>query len=333
MRWLLARQQLAIALVAVGLALFFTIDSPYFATGQNAATLSGFIAPIAFFAMAEVPILILGEIDLSAGEMYVLSPFIVDHLTGAPLGVALVASLLICCALGLINGLVTVKLHIPSFIATLGMTFAVQGVILIISNAAPATPVGTGTVVSVLGGWTWSEAIWGLGLVALLHWLLRHTAFGLHTVAVGGNEESAKESGINVDVVKIRCFMLCSLIGGLIGILDGYHIGSIDPSTDGLTFMFYGVSAAVIGGTALTGGRGTMIGACIGATVLGVLEDGFQIIGVNSFAYDLVLGLAIVFAMILNVQLERAGSRHRSRGSVSRALSVVLARREKPSVH
>ena len=291
---LLQRQEPVIALVGLALFLFFTIESGYFATGANAATLGDYIAPIAFFAMAEVLVLILGEIDLSVGEVYVLSPFIIMHFNniGVPVVLGLVLSLLICCLIGSVNGLITVKLHVPSFITTLGMTFALEGIILIGSNGAPAVPVGTGILTDFMGLWTWSEVIWAVSILAVMHVLLRRTSFGLHTIAIGGNVQSARESGIKVDVVKIWCFVLCSLLGGLMGILDGWHIGAIDPATDGLSFMFYGVSAAVMGGTALTGGRGTMIGACIGAMVLGILEDGFHIMGVNSFAYDLVLGVA-----------------------------------------
>jgi len=323
-------QELVISAVALALILFFTVQSPNFFTGDNAAALASFIAPIAFFALAEVPILILGEIDLSVGEVYVLSPFIVEHLNNAgipvPFGIAL--AMVICAAVGWINGLITVKLHIPSFITTLGMTFALEGVILIGSNGAPANPVGEGTLALVLGGGTWAEAYWAIATMTILYIMLRRTSFGLHIVAVGGNAQSARESGIKVDFVKIWCFVLCAFIGGLIGILDGYHIGSIDPSTPGLTFMFYGVAAAVIGGTALTGGRGTMIGAAIGAVVLGILEDGFHVIGVNSFAYDLVLGIAILIAMFLNVQIERASIRGAGQGSFARMLSSPFSRRK-----
>lgn len=335
-RQLLKRQEVVIGLVAFVLVIFFWIQSPHFFTTANAPTLAAYVAPIAFFAVAEVMILILGEIDLSVGEMYVLSPFIVQHLNnnGVPIPVGLVLAVLICGILGFLNGVVTVKVHIPSFITTLGMTFAIEGVILIGSNGAPANPVGTGTLALVLGGATWAETYWLIGLLIVMHTVLRRTTFGLHTIAVGGNVESARESGIRVDSVKIWCFILCSLIGGLIGILDGYHIGSIDPDTNGLSFMFYGVSAAVIGGTALTGGRGTMIGACIGAIVLGVLQDGFLILspfGSNgSFFYDLILGVAIVIAMILNVQIERAANRRR--GSFARALQSIFGRRQKVPV-
>jgi len=319
--------ELVSILVAVGLAIFFTIESPNFFTSDNALVLSQFIAPFAIFALAEVPVLILGEIDLSVGQMYIVSPFFVTYWNNASIPVlpGIVLALLVCCGLGLINGLLTVKLRVPSFIATLGMAFALRGIVLIYSNGAPTNPVGSGILANILGGWSWSEAFWALGVAALLNVMLRGTTFGLHIVAVGGNTESARESGIRVDYIKIWCFVLCALLGGLIGILDGYHLGSLDPATDGLTFTFYGVTSAVIGGTALTGGRGTMVGACIGACVLGMIKDGFLILGTSSFALDLVTGLTILLAMILNVQIERATSMRGRRGSFGHAVSLVFS--------
>lgn len=314
-------------LVAIALAVFFAIGSPNFFTFDNALVLSQFIAPFAIFALAEVPVLILGEIDLSVGQMYIVSPFFVTYWNhaGVPVLPSIVLALLACAGLGLINGLVTVKLRVPSFIATLGMAFALRGIVLIYSNGAPTNPIGSDTLVNILGGWSWSEALWALGIAALLQVMLRGTAFGLHIVAVGGNTESARESGISVDSIKTWCFVLCALLGGVIGILDGYHLGSLDPATDGLTFTFYGVTSAVIGGTALTGGRGTMVGACIGACVLGMIKDGFLILGASSFALDLVTGLTILLAMILNVQVERATSMKGPRRSFARALGLSFS--------
>jgi simple sugar transport system permease protein len=319
--------ELVSALVAVALAIFFTIESPHFFTFDNALVLCQFIAPFAIFALAEVPVLILGEIDLSVGQMYIASPLFVTYWNdaGVPVLPSIILALLMCSVLGLINGLVTVKLRVPSFIATLGMAFALRGIVLIYSNGAPTNPVGSGMLVNLLGGWPWSETFWALGIAILLNVMLRGTTFGLHIIAVGGNTESARESGIRVDAIKTWCFVLCSLLGGVIGILDGYHLGSLDPATDGLTFMFYGVTSAVIGGTALTGGRGTMIGACIGACVLGMIKDGFLILGTSSFALDLVTGLTILAAMILNVQIEQATSVRRPRGSFAQAISLIFS--------
>jgi simple sugar transport system permease protein len=319
-------QELIIAVIGIALAVYFTVSSPFFATVGNGAALAQYIAPIAFFAIAEVFILILGEIDLSVGEVYVFTPFIVYYMDQEGIGViaGIFISLIISCLIGLFNGLVTVKLHVPSFVSTLGSVFALEGIVLISSNGTQLTPAGSGLTASILGGWTWSEIIWAGALVLVMHALLRRTRFGLHVVASGGNDLAARETGVRVDRVKIWCFVTCSFLGGLMGLLDGYNINALDPSTDGLTFMFYGVAAAVIGGTALTGGRGTVIGAAIGAIVLGVLEDGFHILGVSAFDYTLVLGLAILVAMILNVQAERLRSTGIPRGSVGRAVMRIL---------
>lgn len=323
-RWVLQSQELAIALIGVALAIFFISYSPAFATTANGSTLSQYIAPILVFAVAEVFVLILGEIDLSVGEVYVFAPFLVVYLNddGVPVLPAILITLVVSMAIGFLNGLITVKLRVPSFITTLGTVFALKGITLLSSNGIQVNPAGTGgTLANVLGDWAYSEIVWAFAILAVFHVLLRRTTFGLHTVAIGGNQTAAGEAGVRVGTIKVWCFVLCSLLGGLMGILDGYRIDSLNPGTDGLTFMFYGVAAAVIGGTSLTGGRGTMIGAAIGAIVLGILQDGFNIIGVNAFAYQLVLGLAILGAMILNVQLERVRTgRSGGQGSFARLL-------------
>lgn len=320
-RRLLQGQELVIALIGVALAIFFGIYSSAFASVSNLSTLSTYVAPIMIIGLAEVFVLTLGEIDLSVGEVYVLSPFLVVYLTGDGLGViaATIVTLIICAVIGCINGWITVYLGVPSFITTLGTVFALKGIVLLSSNGIQINPAGTGAIASVLGGWSYSSIVWALVIAVVAHTIFRRTTFGLHITAVGGNPTASGEAGVKVGVVKIWCFVMCSVLGGFVGLLDSYRIGSLNPGTDGLVLMFYGVAAAVIGGTALTGGRGTMIGAGIGAVVLGVLQDGFNIIGINAFAYQLVLGVAILGAMILNVQLERVRSGKGVRGHGSLA--------------
>lgn len=308
-RWrqLLQGQELVVSAIGIALIIFFTVATTAFGTFSNVATVSSYVAPIMIIALAEVPVLTLGEIDLSVGGMYVLAPFVVVYLSdaGVPVILAIIITMLIGIAVGCINGLITVLLKVPSFITTLGTVFALEGIVLLSSNGIQVNPAGSGGLAQVLGAWSYSSILWALGFAVVLHIMFRRTSFGLHIVATGGNGTAASEAGIKVSWVKVSCFALCALLGGFLGILDGYRIGSLNPGTDGLTLMFYGVAAAVIGGTALTGGRGTMIGAAIGAIVLGVLEDGFNIMGINAFAYQLVLGLAILGAMILNIQMDK----------------------------
>lgn len=332
--WLLRILQgpeLVITAIAVALAVYFTLASPNFATTSNAGTLSQTIAPIVMLGVAEVFVLTLGEIDLSVGEVYVLAPFLVLYMDNAGIGVipGIIVALIVSCLIGAINGFFTVKMRVPSFITTIGTTFAIMGIILISSDGSQKNTAGTGgTLASVLGHAIYSEIIWVLAAVVVLHLVLRKTTFGLHVVAAGGNEVAASEAGIRVTSVKIWAFVICSFLGGLMGVLDSYHIGSLDPSTIGLNLMFYGVTAAVIGGTALTGGRGTMIGALVGGVVLGILENGFNIVGISAYKFFLILGLAILAAMVLNIQLERLRTSDISRrGSMAR---VILRRSRVP---
>ena len=133
--------------------------------------------------------------------------------------------------------------------------------------------------------------------------ILSFTRWGKHTVATGGNLLGASEAGVNVSRVKIGNFMLASTLAGLAGILEAFRINSIDPLAGGTTIMFSAVAGAVIGGTALAGGLGTVVGAFLGVLALSILNDGFTLLGVSAFTYDIILGIAILIAMILNVRL------------------------------
>ena len=135
--------------------------------------------------------------------------------------------------------------------------------------------------------------------------MLSRTRFGLHTIATGGNPVAAEEVGIHVRRIKIWNFVLCSVLGGFAGVIDAFRIGSIDPLAGGAEMTFAAIAAAVIGGTLLTGGSGTLIGAFIGALVLGILKDGFTLSGVSAFTFDIILGAAILVTMAVNVHLSR----------------------------
>jgi simple sugar transport system permease protein len=135
--------------------------------------------------------------------------------------------------------------------------------------------------------------------------VLSRTRWGLHTVATGGNALGASEVGVNVRRIKIGNFILTSIFGGFAGILESFRITSIDPKAGGTDIMFSAVAGAVIGGTALQGGLGTVLGAFLGVFVTSILHDGFTILGVNAFDFDLILGAAILIAMILNVRLQK----------------------------
>jgi simple sugar transport system permease protein len=142
-----------------------------------------------------------------------------------------------------------------------------------------------------------------------MHIALRHTRWGLHTVAVGGNIIAAAEAGIAINRIKVANFVLTSTLGGLAGLLEAFRVGSIDPLAGGSNIMFLGVASGVIGGTAIAGGAGTIVGGLVGGIMLGVLQDGFTLQGINAFTFDIVIGAAILIAMIANIHLARLRGR------------------------
>jgi simple sugar transport system permease protein len=166
---------------------------------------------------------------------------------------------------------------------------------------------------SVMGTGPWAEILWVLGATLILGFLLTQTRFGMRITATGGNLLGAAEAGVPVRRVKVWAFVISAFFAGLIGIVDSVQYGTLDPGNEGVAYILYAVGACVIGGTALTGGRGTIIGAFIGAILLGILEDGLTVIGVGTNPFYIWVGVVIVFAMALNVQFDRFIAKSRAR--------------------
>jgi simple sugar transport system permease protein len=293
---LVRRREASIFLVGIGLVVYFSISTDAFFGRENARVIAEFSAPLMIIAAGQVMLLICGEIDLSVGNVFAFSAWIFYFANtdwGLPIWLAVIA--------GLISGAVGV----PSFITTLGMIFVLNGITLNISDGFPVETPGGETFFKWFGGSAYSTFYWALGVIVLMAILLGRTRWGLHTVATGGNFVGASESGVNVRAVKVGNFVICSTLGALAGMLEATRITSIQPLQGGTQVMFYAVAAAVIGGTSLFGGSGTIIGAAIGVVVLAILNLGFIIEGVSAFTFDLVLGSAIIISMALNVTLER----------------------------
>jgi simple sugar transport system permease protein len=309
-RFLTLREGSIIVVTLITLVYFATSVNNFVSSG-NLKTLLPFFAPFAIIAAGEVFVMILGEIDLSVGAMYLFAPFIWHQLAGLGTIPAMIVALLIVSALGAINGIAVAYIGISSFVATLGMLFVLDGVTLVISHATPITTPGTATVgvntfSQIFGGGTYSELIWAIGIVIVLQALLSLTRWGLYTVAVGGNRIGSSEAGIRTRQVITRNFVVCALLAGFVGILEAVRVTTATPDPSGSNdILFQAISAAVIGGTLLQGGAGTVVGALIGAIFLGILHDGLIIKGVNANYLDLYLGLAILIAMVINTYVQR----------------------------
>jgi len=332
----LALREGSIIVVTLLVAVYFSLNTSTFLTTANFKTLLPYFAPFAIMAAGVVFVMILGEIDLSIGAAYLFTPFLFYKLAtaGVPLVLSVVIALMACLALGLVNGFFTAVVGISSFVATLGTLFALEGLSLIVSHGTPVNTPGASvtqstvytthtvngvqvrlpetvnhisTFAKVFGGGTYSELIWALAIVIVLQAVLTFTRWGLYTVAVGSNKLGAAEAGVRVRLVVIRNFMLCATTAGLVGILEAVRAGSVQPDPAGANeILLKVIAAAVIGGTLMTGGSGTVVGALIGALFLGILNDGLVLQGVNANYLLFYLGLAIIIAMTVNVYVQRA---------------------------
>ena len=293
---------------------YFAASVPHFFTGSGLKALLPYFAPFAILAAGEVFVMINAEIDLSVGAVYLFTPFIFYKLhanVGLPLVLALIGALIVAGLVGLFNGLVVSVVGISSFVTTLGTLFTLSGLTLIISHATQVTTPGTsvtkvGTFAQIFGGGTYSELFWAVGIAIVLQLVLSFTRWGIYTVAVGGNRLGAAEAGVRTKIVLTRNFVLCACLAGFVGVMEAVRAATTTPDPSGANvILFQAISAAVIGGTLLQGGSGTVIGAFIGAIFLGTLQDGLNLKGVSANYFYFYLGLAILIAMAFNTYVSR----------------------------
>jgi simple sugar transport system permease protein len=339
LRRFLTLREGSITVVTILALVYFSVTTERFFSSDNLTTLLPYFTPFAILAVGEVMLMVAGEIDLSIGSVYLFAPYMFYEFNqlGLPLAVDLVLALACCVVVGLLNGVLVEVFKISSFIVTLGMLLAIGGLTLILSHAQPVAMPGadvtsktvnvvkevngvkvtlqekvneTGTFAQIFGASVYAQLIWAVVIVGGVQILLTLTRWGMYTVAVGSNRLAAAEAGINVRLVVIRNFVLCSAFAGLVGVFEAMRSSSVTPDTAGASeTMFRAVSAAVIGGTLLVGGAGTAIGALIGALFLGVLRDGLTLKGVNADYLDFILGVGIILAMIINIYVGRVRRR------------------------
>ena len=279
---------------------------------QNMQGVLGLLPEMALVAMGVTVLMICGEFDLSVGSVFALMPMIMGVLMadGWSFGPAFLAGFCAAGLVGLTNGFLTVHFNIPSFITTLGMLFVARSLTIVISGGFPPIMPADG-----LPRWLFTQFvgpgdlfrmsfIWFLGIAVLLSLLLSRTNFGNWVRATGGFLPAAQAMGIPTARVKIMCFVLCSLLAGFAGTMQMMRLGAPLPSIgEGLELQ--AVAAAVIGGTALTGGIGTVLGGIIGAVLIRVIDNGLVLSRVDANWFKLAIGALTVFAVIVNAWLRK----------------------------
>ena len=305
----LKQREASVLLIAVVLFVYFTVSTTAFFSHGSFVNIAQYMAPYVIIGIGLVLLMVCGEIDLSVGFVWTLSPFVMKFFvdSGIPTFLAIVITVLVLgVVIGGINGIVTTVFGVPSLITTLATGYIIFGYALTISAAQQ---VNIPTESLGLGHWfgfeAWSEIIWASVLVLIFHVILTRTRWGLYTVSVGGNLLGAREAGIRANRIKIGNFMMCSALGALAGIIEAFKNNIIDPSAGQLNVLLIALAGVVIGGTAMMGGSGTMIGMWLGMLVLGILSDGFNLRGISSNKLLIILGAAILLAMIANTYLTR----------------------------
>jgi ribose/xylose/arabinose/galactoside ABC-type transport system permease subunit len=260
-------------------------------------------------------LIISGEFDLSIGSTFAMVPltFLVVMENGVPMGLALPLAILIGPIFGFINGLITTKVLVPSFIVTLGTMKIYRGLTLTISGGVPRTFLEENFVTKALGGGNLfgvvdMPAIWLIIFAVIGYIILHKTTFGFKTYATGGNLEAAKISGIKTDRIKIINFCLVGTAAGFAGLVSLFFT-STTSGTMGAGYELDAIAVSVVGGAMLTGGVGSILGTFLGAFILSEIRNGLILNMVNTFLQEASLGFVIILAVIINTWVGRTGRR------------------------
>ncbi|MGB5106479.1 MAG: ABC transporter permease [Candidatus Zixiibacteriota bacterium] len=285
---------------------------PTFLLAENIRNVANQITVIAIVAIGMTIVIITAGIDLSVGSLIALSAVIVTWLIGrwgaesAGTGIMLAAAsigIVISGIVGAFSGLMITRFRIPPFIATLAMMQVAAGIAYIISQGRPIYQIpdsfiwlGRG-VDPVFGIPT--AVILMIVLYAVAHIVMSRTVLGRYIYAVGGNPEAARLSGIRVQAILFFAYTICAMLAGLGGVLMASQLKSGAP-TYGLSYELYVIAAVVVGGTSLSGGEGRILGTLIGALIIGVIQNGMNLVNVESYTQKVVLGLVILGAVLLD---------------------------------
>ena len=306
-RTILGRQTGTIAGLVL-LSAVLALSSPYFLTVSNIVNVLQQSAIIAIVAAGITFVIISGGIDLSVGSVLALAGLVMaDALrAGVALPVAISLALGVGILAGCLNGLLVTLGRIPPFIATLGTMSAVRGLALMYTGGTPISGFSADFRALAAGGLFGVPApvVVMLGVYLVAHAVLVRTKVGRYAYAIGGNEEGARLSGINVTFHKTVVYAICGMLSGLAAVLLSARLNSAQPIA-GTSYELDAIAAAVIGGTSLMGGEGTLAGTLIGALIMGVLRNGLNLLNVSSYLQQVAIGLVIIIAVFVDMVMKR----------------------------
>ncbi len=299
---------IVLVVLSAGMALL----SPVFLSVNNLFNIILATATFGVLAIGATFVISSAGLDLSLGSVLGLSSVVGAALVVTlewPWYFAILGSLIAGTLAGAVNGVIVTRGMVPAFIVTLGMLGIARGLALIISGGrgiyglpneilflGQARPLGVPTPVFILA------------LVAVIsHYIFAHTRFGHHTLALGDNEAAAKATGIDINRQRMLLYMLSGLMAGIAGLIFTARVNTGDP-TAGLNYELLAITAAIIGGTNLFGGRGSILGTMIGALIMGVLQNGLNLLAVQAYYQQMAIGMVLIAAVWLDQVRDRKRS-------------------------
>lgn len=301
------KQIISIFGILLALCAFFAISSDSFLTQSNMMNLVMQLAPNLIVAVAMTFVITTGGIDLSVGSVLALASALTAVLLGAGLASPIVLLLVIVAGviMGTINGYVVAYHSIPPLIVTLAAMLYIRGLALLITGGysisiasdAALTSIGVGSFFGVPVPAILAIVIMVIGVIAL-----RNSRYGTYVTGIGANEEAVRRSGVNTRFVKLITYTFSGGAAALAGLILASRLGS-GSSNIGLMFELDIIAAVVLGGTALFGGAGTILGSLIGVTMIGVINNGLTLMQVSPYIIQIIEGLVLLMAVIINVRI------------------------------
>jgi inositol transport system permease protein len=301
--WSKITNKYSIYLVLVAMFIISTLISPVFFSGQNFANISRQISITTIIAFGETLLIIAGLIDLSAGSVLALSGLLAVSafkFTGSPL-LAMFVGIIVGMICNAVNGIIVSKFNTPPFIATLAMMTIARGAALSYTSGQNIYNLGKFII--------WGQSsilhiptpvVFMFGIAIITWYLLKYTKFGRYLYAIGGNQEAARASGINVNKTKMNAFLINGFFVGLAGVLFMSRVNAGLPNA-GIGFEFDAMTSAIIGGTSFSGGVGTAAGTLVGAFIMGLLSNIMNLISIGSYMQQIIKGLIIALAVMYDI--------------------------------
>lgn len=303
-------ENIGIIAVLLIMCVIVSLATDKFLTASNLISVLRQISINAYIALAMTFIIILGHIDLSVGSIVAMSGTLTVGLIvnqGLSVGLAILLGIVLGTLAGFISGLIVAVFHVPAFIITMAMMNICSGVAYVYSGGQSTRitdeffiAIGTGYLFNVIP----LPVVYMVILIAVFSFLLRKTKFGTYVYAIGGNREAARLSGVPILKVEIIVFTLSGLLSAFAGLVLCSRMYSGQPSV-GDGYELNAISACVLGGTSMSGGKGHISGTVFGAMVIGIISNGLNLIGVSSYWQLIVKGLIIICAVLLDAQKEK----------------------------